>query len=249
MHFGIDLGSRAVKIVGYADGLIAHKACYDTARFYREFGRMDADGLAVTFESLGLAPSGGRLAVTGYGRNALRVRDAAVISEVKAHTIGASHQVGMKDFTLLDIGGQDTKVIKISGGRMEDFVMNDKCAASSGRYIENMAAVLDMALDQLSGCVESPASLSATCAIFGESEIIQRMAEGVPARELAAGVNLTIARRVLPMLGRFPDGPIVFSGGVARNAAVASLIKALTRRDVIILPEPVFNGALGCSLS
>jgi predicted CoA-substrate-specific enzyme activase len=248
MLFGIDLGSRSVKIVGYADGGIGQKTCYDTARFYREFGRMDAGELFVSFESLGLMPSNG-LTVTGYGRNTVRVKGASVISEVKAHTIGAVHQTGLRDFTLLDIGGQDTKVIKVSGGRMEDFAMNDKCAASSGRYIENMAAVLGMTLDELSRHADDPAALSSTCAIFGESEIIQKMAEGVPGHELAAGVNLTIARRVLPLLGRFPDGPIVFSGGVARNAAVASLVKTLTRRDIVILPEPVFNGALGCALS
>jgi predicted CoA-substrate-specific enzyme activase len=248
MHFGIDLGSRAVKIVGYADGGIGHKTCYDTARFYREFGRMAGGELAVSFESLGLAPSHGRLTVTGYGRNAVRVKGATVISEVKAHTIGAVYQTRLMDFTLLDIGGQDTKVIMVKGGRMEDFVMNDKCAASSGRYIENMAAVLNMTLDEISRHSDDPASLSSTCAIFGESEIIQKMAEGVPGRELAAGVNLTIARRVLPMLGRFPAGPIVFSGGVARNAAVVSLVRTLTRREVIVLPEPSFNGALGCAL-
>jgi len=245
----MDLGSRVVKILDYKDGIMKSMVGYDTAQFYRDFGKMEGRELAVSFEKLGLSPELTRLTVTGYGRNAVRVQGARVISEVKAHTLGALHQTGLTEFTLLDIGGQDTKVIKVVGGQMEDFIMNDKCAASSGRYVENMARVLGMNIEDISHYVFNPAPLSATCAIFGESEIIQRMAEGVPIPELAAGVNLTIVKRVLPLLNRFPKGPVVFSGGVAKNKAVAALIVHHTGRDVISLPEPTFNGALGCALS
>ena len=247
MRFGIDLGSREVKLIALDGGRAARREAFDTARFYREYGSLVEGELAVSFDRLGIDPKD--LTVTGYGRNVLRIKGVTAISEVKAHTVGAVSQSGLADFTLLDIGGQDTKVIKVSRGRMEDFVMNDKCAASSGRYIENMAAVLGMGLDEVSLYHRDPAGLSATCAIFGESEIIQKMAEGVPSPELAAGVNLTIVKRVLPMLARFPDGPVVFSGGVARNGAVAALLRARTGRDVVVLPEPAFNGALGCALS
>ncbi len=249
MLYGIDLGSRSVKVVGYADGDVAHRASYDTARFYREYGRMEGGELMVSFEGLGLPAHPERLTVTGYGRNTVRVRGAQVISEVKAHTLGAVHQTGLREFTLLDIGGQDTKVVKVDGGRVDEFIMNDKCAASSGRYIENMAAVLDMSMDEVSLHFENPVSLSATCAIFGESELIQKIAEGKSASELAAAVNLSIVKRVLPMINRFPDGPVVFSGGVAKNAAVAELLRQHTRREVISLAEPTFNGAIGCALN
>jgi len=245
----MDLGSRVVKIIDYKEGDIQCMIGYDTAQFYRDFGRMDGKELAVSFEKLGLSPELTRLTVTGYGRNTVRMSGAKVISEVKAHTIGALHQTGLLEFTLLDIGGQDTKVIKVSGGQMEDFLMNDKCAASSGRYVENMARILGMDLEDMSHYIYNPVQLSATCAIFGESEIIQKMTEGVPMQEIAAGVNLTIVKRVLPMLARFPKGPIVFSGGVAKNKAVAALIKAHTGRDVVSLKEPTFNGALGCALN
>lgn len=249
MPCGMDLGSRVVKIVDYRDGEMHCMIGYDTAQFYRDFGRMDGKELAVSFEKLGLSPELTRLTVTGYGRNTVRYTGARRITELKAHTIGALHQTGLAEFTLLDIGGQDTKVINVSGGRMEDFVMNDKCAASSGRYIENMARVLGFGLEDMARYVRNPVMLSATCAIFGESEIIQKLTEGAPVEEIAAGVNLTIVKRVLPLLARFPKGPVVFSGGVAKNLAVAALLRLHTGRDVIPLAEPTFNGALGCAIS
>ena len=244
----MDLGSRVVKIVDLNQRGVRCKIGYDTVEFYRDFGRMEGRELAVSFEKLGLSPELTKLTVTGYGRNTVRVAGATRVTEVKAHTIGAVHQSGLRDFTLLDIGGQDTKVIKVKDGAMEDFTMNDKCAASSGRYIENMARVLGLSLSEISRHWRNPVQLSATCAIFGESELIQRITEGVPTEEIAAGVNLSIVKRVLPMLARFADGPIVFSGGVAKNKAVAALLAIGSGREIVPLPEPTFNGALGCAL-
>ena len=141
---GMDLGSRQVKLVLIEDGVTVLKKSFDTAAFYREYGRTEDGELSVGLSNLGL-PKDVPLTVTGYGRNAVKVKGAQVISEVKAHALGAVFQTGLSGFVLLDIGGQDTKVVKVSGGRMEDFTMNDKCAASSGRYIENMANVLSHA--------------------------------------------------------------------------------------------------------
>jgi predicted CoA-substrate-specific enzyme activase len=244
---GMDLGSRQVKLVLVEDGVAILKKSFDTAAFYREYGRTGDGELSVELHKLGLLEDV-PLTVTGYGRNAVKVKGAEVISEVKAHALGAVFQTGLSGFVLLDIGGQDTKVVKVSGGRMEDFTMNDKCAASSGRYIENMANVLDMPLDEISRYSAHPVHLSATCAIFGESEIIQKMTEGKLPENIAAGINLTVVKRVLPMLARYPEGPIIFAGGVARNAAVAHLIKARTGRDLITVPDPLFNGAIGCAI-
>jgi len=141
----MDLGSRVIKIVYVNETGGRSMISYDTVEFYRSFGKLDGKNLRISFEKLGLATSLTGLTVTGYGRNTVSIEDAEVISEIKAHTLGAVHQSGLHDFTLLDIGGQDTKVVSVVDGRMEDFVMNDKCAASSGRYIENMARVLGLA--------------------------------------------------------------------------------------------------------
>jgi predicted CoA-substrate-specific enzyme activase len=247
MFCGIDLGSRAVKIVLLRDGAVKHEKVVETAAFYKNNGLRTADGFAIKFETLDIAvPTA--MAVTGYGRNSLDIVGAAVISELKAHTIGAVWQTGLSDFTLLDLGGQDSKVIRVRGGRMDDFQMNDKCAASTGRYIENMAVVLGISLDELSGYYEDPAELSATCAIFGESEIIGRMVDGMSIPQLAAGVNYSIYRRIKPMLTSLSSETVVFTGGVALGPAVGYWVEKDLGCRVIVPPRPQTNGAIGCAV-
>ncbi|HWI40866.1 MAG TPA: acyl-CoA dehydratase activase, partial [Verrucomicrobiae bacterium] len=171
-----------------------------------------------------------------------------VISEVRAHVAGAVFQTGLKDFTLLDMGGQDTKVAAVKGGRLTDFLMNDKCAASSGRFLENMCAILEVGLEELSSHWEDPAHLDATCGIFGESELIGQILRGLPLPRLCAGVNDTLVKRLLPMLSRFRPETIVLTGGVARNAAVVRLLQAETGIRIIIPEHPQHNGAIGCAV-
>ena len=172
MLCGIDMGSRSVKIVIMDNNKIDRTKTLETVDFYRNYGRRADGRLEVDFAALGL---GGIdfIVATGYGRNTLDIGEAVVIPELKAHTIGAVWQLGIKDFTLLDLGGQDSKVIKVRKGKMVDFQTNDKCAASTGRYLENMAAVLGIDLAELSRYSDNPVELDATCAIFGESELIR----------------------------------------------------------------------------
>ena len=185
--------------------------------------------------------------VTGYGRNNLRLKGARIISEIRAHVAGALFQTGLKEFTMLDMGGQDTKVALVKEGRLEDFVMNDKCAASSGRYLENMAAVLEVSLEELSSHWEEPVKLDATCGIFGESELIGQILRGHSTSALCAGVNLTLVKRVLPMIRRFPSKTIVMVGGVALNGALARLLERETGLPVLVPGHPQHNGAIGCA--
>ncbi|AFQ46078.1 acyl-CoA dehydratase activase [Desulfosporosinus meridiei] len=248
---GIDLGSRSVKIAlmeQKAEGEeleIIRLESLDTIRFYREYGRKQGDKLAVDFTALGL-PEVDRLVSTGYGRNTLELAGGEAIPELKAHVWGAIFQTGLQDFTLVDLGGQDSKIIQVQKGRMIDFLTNDKCAASSGRYLENMATILDLSLDELGEYTEAPVELNSTCAVFGESELIGKIVEGFPLPELAAGVNTTIVRRILPLLRSFRGEVIVFTGGVAHNQAVAKLLEMGSGRRIVIPPEPQYNGAIGC---
>jgi predicted CoA-substrate-specific enzyme activase len=230
---------------------ILRLADLDTISFYKKYGSMVGDEL-----SLDLAGSGiftpeelaqAQITVTGYGRNSINLHGARVISEIKAHVAGARTQTGLADFTLLDMGGQDTKVAQVVAGRMADFVMNDKCAASSGRYLENMAAVLEVSLDELSSHAEDPIALDATCGIFGESELIGQILRGYPLSRLCAGVNLTLVKRVMPMLKRFPSQKLVITGGVALNRAMVQLLSADCGMDVVIPAHPQHNGAIGCA--
>ncbi len=250
-RIGIDLGSRKAKFALFENGAIARLADYDTIVFYKRFGRLEGDELTLDLAGTGLfSPAEldrAQVTVTGYGRNALSLKGARVVSEIRAHVAGALFQTGLKDFTLLDMGGQDTKVALVRNGRLSDFVMNDKCAASSGRYLENMAAVLEVDLDELSSHWEEPVHLDATCGIFGESELIGQILRGHPMARLCAGVNLTLVKRVLPMLRRFPSETVVLAGGVALNNALAHLLERESGLRIVIPEHPKHNGAIGCA--
>lgn len=251
LRIGIDLGSRKAKFALMRGGEILRLADLDTIAFYKKYGSIVGDELSLDLEGSGIFSADelreAQITVTGYGRNSINLHGARVISEIKAHVAGARTQTGLADFTLLDMGGQDTKVAQVVGGRLTDFVMNDKCAASSGRYLENMAAVLEVSLDELSSHCDEPVALDATCGIFGESELIGQILRGYPVARLCAGVNLTLVKRVMPMLKRFPSDTLVISGGVALNGAMITLLRAQCGMEIIIPKHPQHNGAIGCA--
>lgn len=247
MLCGIDMGSRSVKIVTMADDRLCGDKVMATVDFYRNYGRRTDGRLIVDFKALGLSGIESVVA-TGYGRNTLDIDGALVIPELKAHALGAVWQLGVSDFTLLDLGGQDSKVIKVRKGKMVDFQTNDKCAASTGRYLENMAAVLGISLEELSMYSDKPVELDATCAIFGESELIGRITEGYGVAELAAGVNYTIFKRIKPMLSSLSSDTVVFTGGVALGGAIKRIIEQELGVRVLVPEHPQLNGAIGCAV-
>jgi predicted CoA-substrate-specific enzyme activase len=242
---GIDLGSRNVKLCLMAGDRMQTSRMAETVSFYREFGQRTAGGFAIDFKAFGFEDVS-RVVATGYGRMSASLAGAENISELTAHFRGARFQTGLDTFTLLDMGGQDYKIIKVENGRMADMAANDKCAASTGRYLENMARVLGLTLEDMGRHVEDPVALSSTCAIFGESELIGLMVKGVPVERLAAGVNRSVVERVLPLLERMAGETIVLSGGVALNQAVVENIGRLTGKKVRVVDNPLLNGAIGC---
>ncbi len=252
MRIGIDLGSRKVKFSVVDNGAVVRLADYDTLGFYKRFGRIVDEELSFDLAATGMFAAeelaSAALVVTGYGRNTLDFKGVKVISEIRAHVAGAVFQTGLKDFTLLDMGGQDTKVALVRGRRLDDFVMNDKCAASSGRYLENMASILEVSLEELTSHWEDPVPLDTTCGIFGESELIGQILRGHPVARLCAGVNQTLVKRVLPMLRRFPSSHLVLTGGVARGGAFVRMLEKETGSPVIVPEHPQHNGAIGCAV-
>ncbi|GFO62765.1 acyl-CoA dehydratase activase [Geomonas paludis] len=251
LKIGIDLGSRKAKFALMRGDEIVRLADLDTIAFYKKYGSIVNDELSLDLLGSGIFSAEelaqAQITVTGYGRNSINLHGARVISEIKAHVAGARTQTGLANFTLLDMGGQDTKVAQVVAGRLTDFVMNDKCAASSGRYLENMAAVLEVSLDELSSHSEEPVALDATCGIFGESELIGQILRGYPVARLCAGVNLTLVKRVMPMLKRFPSDTLVITGGVALNGAMVDLLKGQCGMEIVIPKHPQHNGAIGCA--
>ena len=252
MYVGIDLGSRNVKIalLSKEGKLDLHK--FDTVSFYRKYGRLENGQLMVDFANLGLGDIELQSVVsTGYGQQTINVqgvKGTKNIPEIKAHVTGALYFTGLNDFTLLDLGGQDSKVAKIRKGRLVDFETNDRCAASTGRYLENMIAVLDITMKELSCHYDNPVNLSSTCAIFGETELIGKLVEGHSVAALAAGVNYTIFKRIKPMLIKLASPVIIFTGGVAQNQALRQIINKELNVKVVVPEHPQYTGAIGCAV-
>ena len=241
---GIDLGSRQVKMIQMQQGQVIRREMADTIGFYRQYGRVRDGQLQIDLLEAGW--SGDQVVATGYGKMAVSITGAQQIPEIQAHALGAVFQSQRNSFTLIDIGGQDSKVILIRDGKVVDFLTNDRCAASSGRYLENMANVLDISLEELAGYDQDPAEINATCAIFGETELVARIVEGFSLPQLAAGVNYALYHRLAPLLKRMDSDLLVLSGGVALNQALTRILERETGREVLTLPDPQYNGAIGC---
>ncbi len=241
---GIDIGSRQVKFaLDPGDGKI-RRFHLPTFQLYHDHSSLRPDGTyALDFASLGL-PGLNQVAATGYGRHNVKLAGALVVSEIEAHARGAQGAVP-GEFCLLDLGGQDTKAVRVRDGQVEDFVVNDKCAAGSGRYLENMAQVMGIDLDVLFGYHLDPADLSTTCAVYAESEIVGKVADGVPMARLCAGVNHSVFLRLRPMLERWPLKQLVFVGGGARNLALVHYLRE-AGFNVTVPEHPEYNGAHGC---
>ncbi len=243
---GLDFGSRFVKLVyAGADGALVRRRL-DSLVFYQDYLRRSHGRLALAWDRLGLAPPAA-LVATGYGKDLLKDH-FPTITEIRAHFLGARFQTGLDHFVLLEMGGQDTKVLYVKDGRVFDFLANDKCAAGTGRYLENMARFLRLSLTKFAGAWEEPVEISQTCAIFGESELVGHLLNGVDPARIAAGVNASVARRAHAMVRRYRGPVLVFAGGVARNRAVVRLLREHGGFRLLVPRHPQFTGALGCCL-
>jgi len=167
------------------------------------------------------------------------------INEIKAHVYGGFYQTDMSDFILLDVGGQDVKIMKVEKKIITDLELNEKCAASCGRYLENMANVLEISVEEMSKYYEDPVELNATCAVFSESELIGKIAEGVELRKLYAGVNYSLYKRLKPLLTKFRGRKLLVTGGVANNKGVVGYLDN-DYDEVVTVEHPQYNGAIGC---
>jgi predicted CoA-substrate-specific enzyme activase len=242
---GLDFGSRYVKLVYCREGQFTRRRL-DSLDFYRDFLETGKGRLQIDWERLGLNQPD-VLVATGYGKHLLKDL-VPTITEIRAIFLGSRFLTGWDHFILLEMGGQDTKVLYVKDGRVFDFVTNDRCAAGTGRYLENMARFLKIPLRDFSGYWQEPVAISQTCAIFGESELIGHLLEGVSLARLAAGVNASVSRRALTMMHRYACPRLVFVGGVARNRAVVHFLREGSSGEVRVPPHPQFTGALGCCL-
>lgn len=188
---------------------------------------------------------------TGYGRLKIQFANAD-ISEISCHGKGASWLLPTVR-TVIDIGGQDCKVISVNEkGEVVDFVMNDKCAAGTGRFLELSARALGLELSELGEVSlqsKSPSNISAQCSVFAESEIVSLLAEDVELCDIAAGVNKSIATRVITLVKRVGGRPdLTVTGGVAKNRGVVEFLKAEFGEVKTFPVDPQLVGAIGAAL-
>lgn len=247
---GIDAGSRAIKIAlwdaGRAD-VLATDACDQGVD---QAARAEALLEGLLSQCVLKTSDLNGIVATGYGRYAIRLA-RRTITEITCHAAGVRF-LHPEATALIDIGGQDSKFVHLAGdGRVLDFAMNDRCAAGTGRFLEVVSQRLNVPLDRLGEQAEQakrPAAISSMCVVFAESEIIGLLASGETADNIIAGVQQSIASRVAAMAGRVPDGPIFFTGGVARLSGMKSALAQALGRDIRVAQNPCMTGAIGAAL-
>jgi len=247
---GVDVGSTQTKaIIIDGEGRIAGRALIDTGAnvvvaAQRAFQAALADAGREEQEVACVAG-------TGYGRYRVTFGDLQV-TEISCHGRGAAHMFP-RTRTVVDMGGQDTKAIKVGPrGDIIDFCMNDKCAAGTGRFLGAAAAALEIPLDELGATAlrgEKPVAISTTCTVFAESEVLSWLSRGKRIEDILAGVHRSIVARSVGLMRRVGiDSEVTFTGGVSKNEGVrAALIEALGM-PINVSADSHFMGALGAAL-
>lgn len=245
MTAGIDIGSRTIALVVLDNSKMVQSTLVDT-------GFTPVETVREMVLSL---PPGVSITATGYGRHAAKADFAQrVVTEIKAHALGVSYLYS-EARTILDIGGQDMKVILLGrNGNVEDFQMNDKCAAGTGKFLEVMAGALgypsvgNFGRDSLQG---SPGiKISSMCTVFAESEAVSLLHREIDRRDIGRALHDTVVERAFGLLQRVGyEAPLAFTGGVAMNPCIVTMLKEKLKGRVYVPQNPQLVGALGAALA
>ena len=244
---GIDIGSTMTKVVIMDQGIISSIVGPTGPEQRRLANKVMENALQqanLPFEAITF------LVATGYGRINVPFADKQV-TEISCHAKGVAHFFP-ECRTIIDIGGQDCKGIKIEMGRPVDFVMNDKCAAGTGRFLEVIADALGIAIEDLSELASKstqPAQISNICTVFAEQEVVSRLAEGVPLTDLVAGILESLASRISRMVNRLKvANEVVVTGGGAKNPALVEALSQKLGYATYVPDDPLLTGAVGAAL-
>ncbi len=246
---GIDIGSTTTKVVILENGIIKASDLRSSGVVPAETG---GEIFALCLKDNSLTQSDlDAVATTGYGRRLMDIGDM-VITEIRACARGAVQTSDKKLGTVIDMGGQDTKVIVLDDeGGVEDFYMNDKCAAGTGRFLEMLAAKLELDWREFIDAAESSTKdirMNATCAVFAESEVVSLLARGTSKEDIAAAAHRSAASRAASLVRRSKGkGPFFFAGGGAGNKALARALSEELGEDLIIPHSPQLIVALGAA--
>ncbi len=247
---GIDAGSRTLKIV-LVDADRLGPVAWGVVDQSIDQDRLALDLLEKLLHEQGLRRDDIRAVVaTGYGRKLVRTADTT-ITEITCQARGVRHSVPDAR-TIVDIGGLESLLVRLKeNGAVADFVLNDRCAAGTGRFLEMLAAQLGTPVCELESLVarsRSPAVISSMCVVFAESEIVGLLAAGVLPEDIVTGVQTAIATRIAAMTGRKLAEPVLFTGGVALVPGMGDALGAVLERPVRIAPQPQLTCALGAAL-
>lgn len=249
---GCDAGSTYTKCVIIDENGKIAAAVTKRSRINPVLSAKDALDEAVSqIDGLNSAEELTYLIGTGYGRNKVPFADEN-ISEISCHAMGV-HVTDPSVKAIIDIGGQDVKGIAIdTDGTVLNFAMNDKCAAGTGRFFESMARAFEMSLDEFSNLsltAKNVIPITAQCAVFAESEVISLVGEGKPMEEIAAGIQLSVAKRCFVMAKKAGAADsVTLTGGCAKNEGLKKAIEKVLKINVVDLPtDPQLMGALGAA--
>ncbi|MFV0439570.1 MAG: acyl-CoA dehydratase activase [Desulfopila sp.] len=240
---GIDIGSRTIELVVVDERGERQESLQTDSGF---------DPIEAATTLIDRVPFD-HITATGYGRNLFEIAfDAPTVTEIKAHAIGA-WAIFPKVHGILDIGGQDSKAIALlENGRVKKFEMNDRCAAGTGKFLEIMARNLGYSIEEFGPealLAQKTLAISSMCTVFAESEVTSLIARGEERQEIARGLHDSVARRAAAMVKRVTSGgDIVFTGGVANNACIVSMLHDRIGGRIYVPDDPQAMGALGAAL-
>ena len=247
-YIGIDIGSTYAK-AAVLDG--GRRLIFTDVK---PTGWSSADIAASLREDLAQAghpAEASRCIATGYGRGSVAYADKK-ITEITCHAKGCAHIFKTDSFTLIDIGGQDTKIISVSEGAVSDFMMNDKCSAGTGRFLEVMAGVLRMSVEELCRLARSGGgvTISSMCTVFAESEVISLIGKAEDKANIAYAIVDSVAAKVASQARRLlkEGSPVFLTGGLCDYTYIAESLSRLLNTLVTTDPLGRFAGAIGAAL-
>lgn len=241
---GIDIGSTATKAVVMLGDAIDRTVLLPTG-----FSNVDAaERVVAELRDADYALDECFFVATGYGRVAVPFAGKTV-TEITCHGCGADYLFG-SDGVVIDIGGQDTKIIVLEGGRVKKFVVNDKCSAGTGKFLEIMANRMGISLDDLSLLARrgNPTVISSMCTVFAESEVISLIGKGTSREDIANGVVESIVSKVVPLVSQVGADRYFLTGGLCENDYILERLAVQLKAPVSTVPLARFAGAIGAAL-
>lgn len=247
-YIGIDIGSTAAKVSLIKDDQINHTVL-PTGWSSKETAGIIRENIEDKYK-INLASDMARVVATGYGRISVEYADFE-ITEITCHARGGRELSKSENTTIIDVGGQDTKVISLENGYVSDFLMNDKCSAGTGRFIEIMANKLNLTLEELFDLASKgdAIEISSMCTVFAESEVISYIGQGRNKEDIAAGVVDSVAKKVAQLAGRAKvKDDVILTGGLSNVPYFAKVLEDKLQSPVHTTVDGKFAGSFGAAL-